>query len=51
MQQQVVIAGEQVPVQMVDGAQLTARVPPDDLCRTATAEAQRGFENNAKAEG
>jgi len=26
-------------------------VPPDDLCRTATAEAQRGFENNAKAEG
>jgi len=23
----------------------------DDLCRTATAEAQRGFENNAKAEG
>lgn len=26
-------------------------VPPDDLCRTATPEAQRGFENNAKAEG
>lgn len=26
-------------------------VPPDDLCRTATAEAQRGFENNARAEG
>lgn len=26
-------------------------VPPEDLCRTATAEAQRGFENNAKAEG
>lgn len=26
-------------------------VPPDDLCRTATAEAQRGFENNAKMEG
>ncbi|WP_300034299.1 urea amidolyase associated protein UAAP1 [uncultured Roseobacter sp.] len=26
-------------------------VPEDDLCRTATAEAQRGFENNAKAEG
>lgn len=26
-------------------------IPPDDLCRTATAEAQRGFENNAKAEG
>lgn len=28
-----------------------APVPPDDLCRTATAEAQRGLENNAKAEG
>ena len=28
-----------------------AAVPADDLCRTATAEAQRGFENNAKAEG
>lgn len=26
-------------------------VPEDDLCRTATAEAQRGFENNTKAEG
>jgi urea carboxylase-associated protein 2 len=26
-------------------------VPCDDLCRTATAEAQRGFENNVKAEG
>jgi len=26
-------------------------IPDDDLCRTATAEAQRGFENNAKAEG
>ncbi|MEH6648075.1 urea amidolyase associated protein UAAP1 [Sulfitobacter sp.] len=26
-------------------------VPPDDLCRTATPEAQRGFENNAKSEG
>lgn len=25
-------------------------VPPDDLCRTATAEAERGFENNAKME-
>ncbi|MDF1729255.1 MAG: DUF1989 domain-containing protein [Sulfitobacter sp.] len=30
---------------------MTQSVPPDDLCRTATAEAQRGFENNAKAEG
>ena len=28
-----------------------APVPADDLCRTATAEAQRGFENNAKAKG
>jgi urea carboxylase-associated protein 2 len=27
------------------------QVPPDDLCRTATAEAKRGFENNTKAEG
>lgn len=27
-----------------------APVPDDDLCRTATPEAQRGFENNAKAE-
>lgn len=26
-------------------------VPADDLCRTATVEAQRGFENNAKLEG
>jgi urea carboxylase-associated protein 2 len=26
-------------------------VPDDDLCRTATAEAVRGFENNAKMEG
>jgi len=26
-------------------------VPADDLCRTATVEAQRGFENNAKAQG
>jgi urea carboxylase-associated protein 2 len=26
-------------------------VPPDDLCRTASPEAQRGIENNAKAEG
>tara|TARA_R110002110_G_scaffold38465_22_gene125556 strand:+ start:57 stop:872 length:816 start_codon:yes stop_codon:yes gene_type:complete len=25
-------------------------VPADDLCRTATAEAQRGFENNARDE-
>jgi urea carboxylase-associated protein 2 len=31
---------------------LTARpVSGDDLCRTATAEAQRGFENNARAGG
>jgi urea carboxylase-associated protein 2 len=28
-----------------------APVAPDDLCRTATAEAIRGFENNAKREG
>lgn len=26
-------------------------VADDDMCRTATAEAQRGFENNAKAKG
>lgn len=26
-------------------------VPDDDLCRTATAEAQRGFENNARLKG
>ncbi|WP_405401716.1 urea amidolyase associated protein UAAP1 [Paracoccus sp. Ld10] len=31
---------------------LTARpVSDDDLCRTATAEAQRGFENNARLQG
>jgi urea carboxylase-associated protein 2 len=43
--------GAQVP----DAVELTlikaVPVPPDDLCRTATAEAKRGFENNAKMEG
>jgi urea carboxylase-associated protein 2 len=43
--------GAQVP----DAVDLTrikaAPVPEDDLCRTATAEAIRGFENNAKMEG
>lgn len=31
---------------------LAARpIPADDLCRTATAEARRGFENNARLQG
>ena len=34
----------------VDITRCAAEVSDDDLCRTATAEAVRGFENNARAE-
>ena len=37
------------PEPAVTATRLAARpVPADDLCRTATAEAIRGFENNAR---
>lgn len=34
----------------VEITRYAAEMPADDLCRTATAEAVRGFENNARAE-
>jgi len=43
-------AGE-VPVSVELTKLKAVPVDADDLCRTATAEAQRGFENNTKAEG